>query len=106
MAIRIAWSNRIPIPHSIPTTPQRPPHPPLWCEYTPQRGEPILLGLGMITINVSPAENIDVVFLERRQTNPQSAIRIPKFLWTGRELNPRHKDFQSFALPTELPVRC
>ena len=23
--------------------------------------------------------------------------------WCGRELNPRHKDFQSFALPTELP---
>jgi hypothetical protein len=24
--------------------------------------------------------------------------------WTGRELNPRHMDFQSIALPTELPV--
>ena len=23
--------------------------------------------------------------------------------WCGRESNPRHKDFQSFALPTELP---
>ena len=22
--------------------------------------------------------------------------------WSERELNPRHKDFQSFALPTEL----
>lgn len=28
-------------------------------------------------------------------------------LWCGRESNPRHKDFQSFALPTELPhQRC
>ena len=27
------------------------------------------------------------------------------FAWTGRESNPRHKDFQSFALPTELPVQ-
>ena len=27
------------------------------------------------------------------------------FLWTGTESNRRHKDFQSFALPTELPVR-
>ncbi len=27
------------------------------------------------------------------------------FVWTGRELNPRHMDFQSIALPTELPVR-
>lgn len=26
-----------------------------------------------------------------------------KLLWCGRESNPRHKDFQSFALPTELP---
>src|SRR6185369_6764962 len=25
--------------------------------------------------------------------------------WLGRELNPRHKDFQSSALPTELPSR-
>jgi type III pantothenate kinase len=24
-------------------------------------------------------------------------------VWCGRESNPRHKDFQSFALPTELP---
>ena len=23
--------------------------------------------------------------------------------WSGRELNPRHMDFQSIALPTELP---
>lgn len=25
------------------------------------------------------------------------------FVWSGRELNPRHMDFQSIALPTELP---
>jgi hypothetical protein len=25
------------------------------------------------------------------------------FLWCGAGLNRRHKDFQSFALPTELP---
>ena len=25
-------------------------------------------------------------------------------MWTERESNPRHKDFQSFALPTELSV--
>jgi hypothetical protein len=24
-------------------------------------------------------------------------------VWLGRELNPRHEDFQSSALPTELP---
>jgi hypothetical protein len=26
--------------------------------------------------------------------------------WPGRELNPRHADFQSAALPTELPGQC
>ena len=25
-------------------------------------------------------------------------------MWAGTELNRRHKDFQSFALPTELPA--
>ena len=29
----------------------------------------------------------------------------PNMLWTGRELNPRHLDFQSSALPPELPVQ-
>jgi hypothetical protein len=24
-------------------------------------------------------------------------------VWSGRDLNPRHMDFQSIALPTELP---
>ena len=28
---------------------------------------------------------------------------IMKKKWLGRELNPRHEDFQSSALPTELP---
>ena len=28
---------------------------------------------------------------------------VSSLLWCGRESNPRHKDFQSFALPTELP---
>jgi hypothetical protein len=27
------------------------------------------------------------------------------FLWCGAGSNRRHKDFQSFALPTELPHR-
>ena len=26
--------------------------------------------------------------------------------WLGRELNPRRRDFQSLALPTELPSRA
>jgi hypothetical protein len=29
----------------------------------------------------------------------------PSKWWLGRELNPRHEDFQSSALPTELPSR-
>ncbi len=28
------------------------------------------------------------------------------FWWAGSESNTRHKDFQSFALPTELPAHC
>jgi hypothetical protein len=28
------------------------------------------------------------------------------YLWCGAGLNRRHKDFQSFALPTELPHRA
>jgi hypothetical protein len=28
-----------------------------------------------------------------------------KYVWAGTESNCRHKDFQSFALPTELPAR-
>lgn len=28
----------------------------------------------------------------------------PLFLWAGTELNHRHTDFQSAALPTELPT--
>jgi hypothetical protein len=33
------------------------------------------------------------------------ACSVYDFLWCGRELNPRHIDFQSIALPTELPHR-
>ena len=34
-----------------------------------------------------------------------SIRKITIFWWPGRELNPRHADFQSAALPTELPGR-
>ena len=35
------------------------------------------------------------------------ALELPseRTMWLGRELNPRHEDFQSSALPTELPSR-
>ena len=33
------------------------------------------------------------------------AISCCNHQWLGRELNPRHADFQSAALPTELPSR-
>ena len=32
-------------------------------------------------------------------------LPLKKGRWLGRELNPRHEDFQSSALPTELPSR-
>ncbi len=41
--------------------------------------------------------------IEEKQTVPPSLMT--PLLWTGTESNRRHKDFQSFALPTELPVQ-
>lgn len=38
------------------------------------------------------------------ENNKVSPFRKTLFMWTERESNPRHKDFQSFALPTELSV--
>ena len=35
----------------------------------------------------------------------KEARRWPGLLWTGTESNRRHMDFQSIALPSELPVR-
>src|SRR5690606_2421508 len=35
-----------------------------------------------------------------------SGFVMPPEWWPGRESNPRHGDFQSPALPTELPGRC
>lgn len=37
---------------------------------------------------------------------PPSSITFENLMedWAGRELNPRHRDFQSLALPTELPA--
>jgi hypothetical protein len=32
------------------------------------------------------------------------SIQISTLWWAGSESNTRHKDFQSFALPTELPA--
>src|ERR1700686_4220870 len=39
------------------------------------------------------------------QPLPKCPERTRIFWWPGRELNPRHADFQSAALPTELPGR-
>ena len=33
----------------------------------------------------------------------KKGAKLVPFLWCGAGLNRRHKDFQSFALPTELP---
>jgi hypothetical protein len=51
-------------------------------------------------------------FLSNRSAQPKSSQRIYlkgsasfKEWWLGRESNPRHEDFQSSALPTELPSR-
>ena len=39
---------------------------------------------------------------ENKKAPLQAIMRL--FMWAGTELNRRHKDFQSFALPTELPA--
>ena len=40
---------------------------------------------------------------ETPQSLDISALLLPPKWWPGRESNPRHRDFQSLALPTELP---
>ena len=43
----------------------------------------------------------------RKQVGGRYAVLPAKMSWwLGRESNPRHRDFQSPALPTELPSRC
>ena len=40
---------------------------------------------------------------ERKQATRKSPHDLRFSWWSGRDLNPRHGDFQSPALPTELP---
>ena len=42
-------------------------------------------------------------YSDRHNPLPMSPERTRAEWWPGRELNPRHADFQSAALPTELP---
>ena len=42
---------------------------------------------------------------EKEIRTVQSSVEDFEKDWAGRELNPRHRDFQSLALPTELPAR-
>jgi hypothetical protein len=46
-----------------------------------------------------------VTGLANSECRVQNSWRRRRHEWTGTESNRRHKDFQSFALPTELPVR-
>ena len=41
--------------------------------------------------------------VSRASIESESGNILPETQWPGRELNPRHADFQSAALPTELP---
>src|SRR5579862_5637056 len=43
----------------------------------------------------------DAGILCRAENTRPGAVMLER--WLGRELNPRHEDFQSSALPTELP---
>ena len=49
-----------------------------------------------VTVTKAVTEQVDLV--------NGSPVTIEQKWWTGGELNSRHRDFQSRALPTELPV--
>jgi hypothetical protein len=61
-----------------------------------------------ILMEVWAGPRMSVVRHTCRHTRPFSPeillSNYPKEWWTGGELNSRHRDFQSRALPTELPV--
>ena len=46
------------------------------------------------------------MLLKKKFVKNKSSQRKLKALWDRAESNCRHKDFQSFALPTELQSRC
>jgi hypothetical protein len=64
-------------------------------------------------ISVVVGDRERVLLIDRHRNDCRRAKRKPRFReepglaceWTGGELNSRHQDFQSCALPTELPVR-
>jgi hypothetical protein len=43
------------------------------------------------------------ILAQKLQAALASGLKFNIYWWPGRELNPRHADFQSAALPTELP---
>ena len=51
-------------------------------------------------------QNYEIVSHQPRMKNAPMDDIGAFFEWTGGESNPRHQDFQSCALPTELPVHC
>ncbi len=51
---------------------------------------------------IEPSQNTKL-FRHPKQKNPSSAWVLISIWWCGPGSNRRHKDFQSFALPTELP---
>ena len=46
---------------------------------------------------------LDRLFSETESGETKNPLIINGFVWCGPGSNRRHKDFQSFALPTELP---
>jgi hypothetical protein len=70
---------------------------------------PLRLRVGGPIVNESAARNACHAHAQKkalsRPGSPLSCSIRHVGQWTGGELNSRHTDFQSVALPTELPVR-
>ncbi|MBF8296405.1 MAG: hypothetical protein HW389_2950 [Bacteroidetes bacterium] len=59
----------------------------------------------ILRLRLRPVQGTDGTALTTAPKSKTPSYRPAFYVWTGRELNPRHMDFQSIALPTELPVR-
>jgi hypothetical protein len=55
------------------------------------------------TIGDSPTE--PTITRQKKTRPPQRMRDVRAYQWTGPGSNRRHQDFQSCALPTELPVQ-
>jgi hypothetical protein len=82
----------------------RPPTPADTSRMAPENGDPIRYQKRSQRVTRHPTGLVGPDVTKRQAQRGISAFAGPKKWWTGGELNSRHRDFQSRALPTELPV--